>query len=69
MRFRHLAAEAKAECVAEAVALAWAWYLRLVRQGKDVRRVPSALATFAARQVRGGRRCDRFGYRVLLCLD
>lgn len=54
--FRHPGAEAKEEATAEAVALAWGWYLRLVRRGKDVRRFPSAVATFAARQVRCGRR-------------
>src|SRR5262249_40435352 len=44
------------EAIAEMVALAWRWFVRLHRQGKDPREFPSALAIFAARQVRSGRR-------------
>jgi hypothetical protein len=38
------------------VALLWHWHLRLAQRGKDVTRFPSALASFAARAVRSGRR-------------
>jgi len=38
------------------VALAWQWFLRLVEQGKDPLAFPTALATFAARAVKSGRR-------------
>ena len=44
------------EAIAEMVALAWLFFVRLVRQGKDPMQFPSAIATFAARQVRSGRR-------------
>ena len=46
----------RAECVAEAIALSWLWCLRLAAQGRDVARFPTAVATFAARAVRSGRR-------------
>jgi hypothetical protein len=55
--FRHLrSAELKEEYIAEMVALSWAWHLRLAERGKDSTRFPTALATFAARAVRCGRR-------------
>ena len=55
--FRHLkCAHRKADAVAEMVALAWQWYLRLVSRGKDPSQFAAAIATFAARQVRCGRR-------------
>src|SRR5262245_35683632 len=44
------------EAIAEMVAIAWMWVLRLHRHGKDPLQFPSAIATFAARQVRSGRR-------------
>ena len=44
------------DAVAEVVGLVWAWYARLTRRGKDPSRFPTALATFAARAVRSGRR-------------
>lgn len=46
----------KADCVAETVALAWKWLLRLAERGKDATEFPSALATLAARAVRSGRK-------------
>lgn len=46
----------RADCVADAVALAWKWFARLAEQGKDATRFPSVLATFAARAVKSGRR-------------
>src|SRR5262245_54117027 len=42
--------------VAEAIALSWSWFRRLVERGKDPTQFPSALAAYAARAVRGGRR-------------
>jgi DNA-directed RNA polymerase specialized sigma24 family protein len=44
------------DAVAEAVALAWKWFVRLVRQGKRPEEFVSAIAAFAARAVKGGRR-------------
>ena len=46
----------KQEAIAEMVALAWLWFTRLVRQGKDPTRFVSAIAGYAARAVRAGRR-------------
>jgi hypothetical protein len=55
--FRHLqSAELKEEYIAEMIALTWRWHLRLAERGKDATRFPTALATFAARAVRAGRR-------------
>jgi hypothetical protein len=55
--FRHLrSADAREEVIAEMVALCWLWFLRLARRGKDARRFVSALASYAARAVRSGRR-------------
>jgi hypothetical protein len=42
--------------VAEVVAIAWHWFVRLARRGKDASRFPMALADFAARAVHNGRR-------------
>jgi hypothetical protein len=44
------------EFQAEMVALAWLWFLRLVEKGKDPLDFPTALATYAARAVKSGRR-------------
>ena len=55
--FRHLkSAERKEEYIAEMVALAWRWHLRLAERGQDAAQFPTAIATFAARAVRSGRR-------------
>jgi hypothetical protein len=55
--FRHVRCpHRKQEAVAEAVALAWRWFLRLAQRGKDGAQYPSAIATFAARAVSNGRR-------------
>src|SRR5262249_58232223 len=54
--FRHLSAERKEEAAAEAVALSWAWHLRLAERGQDAAQFPTAIAKFAARAVRSGRR-------------
>ena len=44
------------EAIAEMLALCWLWFCRLVEQGKDPLQFPSAIATYAARAVRSGRR-------------
>src|SRR5215471_8942820 len=44
------------ECLAEMTALSWLWCSRLAAQGRDVALFPTAVATFAARAVRAGRR-------------
>jgi hypothetical protein len=44
------------DAIAEVVALAWKWFLRLVEQGKQVDEVVSVLAAFAVRHVRCGRK-------------
>src|SRR3954470_17925736 len=55
--FRHVRCpDRKEELLAELRGLAWKWYVRLVRRGKDVLAFVSALATFAARAVHSGRR-------------
>ena len=38
------------------VALTWRWHLRLAERGKDATRFPTALASYAARAVRCGRK-------------
>ena len=48
----------KEDLVAETIALSWAWYGRLIRKGKDVAKFVSALARYAARAVRCGRRLN-----------
>ena len=55
--FRHIKCRnRKADKVAEAVAIAWGWFVRLADRGKDAAAFPSAIATFAARAVNSGRR-------------
>jgi hypothetical protein len=55
--FRHVRCPFKREdYIAEMVALSWKWFLRLAEREKDATAFPSALATFAARAVRSGRR-------------
>jgi hypothetical protein len=44
------------DAVAETVALAWKWFLRLTRRGKDASRFPVAFANYAARAAKNGRR-------------
>ena len=44
------------EFTAEMVALAWLWFLRLVERGKDPLAFPTAIATYAAKAVKSGRR-------------
>jgi hypothetical protein len=55
--FRHVRCpHQKDDAIAEMVALSWYWYVGLAQRGKDATRFPRALATFAARAVRAGRR-------------
>jgi hypothetical protein len=54
--FRHLRRADREEAIQEMVALSWKWFLRLAGRGKDATRFPSALASYAARAVRSGRR-------------
>jgi hypothetical protein len=55
--FRHVKCpHRKADSIAETVALAWRSYVLLARRGKAADRFPGALACFAARAVRSGRR-------------
>jgi len=49
-------AERREEAIAETVALAWQWYLGLVKRGKNVADFASTFANFVARAVRNGRR-------------
>jgi hypothetical protein len=54
--FRHLRCTHREEAVAEVVALAWKWFVQLAQRGKDAATFGSALATYAVRAVRSGRR-------------
>jgi hypothetical protein len=55
--FRHITCpDTKADKVAEAVALAYQWFLRLYERGRDASEFPSALARYAATAVQHGRR-------------
>ncbi len=44
------------DAIQDMIGLAWQWHLRLAEQGKDSTRFPTALATYAARAVKSGRR-------------
>jgi hypothetical protein len=46
----------RADRIAETVALAWKWFLRLEERGKDATQFVSAIATYAVKAVRCGRR-------------
>lgn len=55
--FRHITCpDTRTENVAETVALAWKWFLRLNERGKDVTLFPTAFAALAAKSVKSGRR-------------
>jgi hypothetical protein len=55
--FRYLeCADRRADALAEMRALAWLWFIRLVKQGRDPLQFPSSLAVFAARAAKSGRR-------------
>jgi hypothetical protein len=49
-------ANKKADKVAETIALAWHWYLRLCHRGKDINQFTMVFVFLAARAVRAGRR-------------
>jgi hypothetical protein len=58
--FRHLKCpHQRDEALAECLALAWWWFVRLVRRGKNPEEFISVLADFAARAVASGRRLCR----------
>jgi hypothetical protein len=60
--FRHIRCRhQREELLAEMTGLCWRWHLRLAQRGKDSTRFPTALATFAARAVRSGRRLAGMG--------
>lgn len=44
------------DAIQEMITLAWQWHLRLAENGKDSTHFPTALATYAARAVKSGRR-------------
>jgi hypothetical protein len=44
------------DAIQEMIGLAWEWHLRLAENGKDSTDFPTALATYAARAVKSGRR-------------
>jgi len=48
--------DTRADCICEMLALTWRWFLRLRELGRDPLQFPSALADFAARAVKAGRR-------------
>jgi len=54
--FRHLQAANKQDAIAETIALAYRWFVRLVRRGIDPAAFPSTLANFAVWAVVNGRR-------------
>ncbi len=54
--FRGLRVELREERMQEVIALAYAMFVRLVRQGKEAVAYPTPLADYAIRQVRAGRR-------------
>jgi hypothetical protein len=54
-RFLRCPAE-RADCVQDALALAWDWYCRLAARGRDATTFAAALASFAVRAVWSGRR-------------
>jgi hypothetical protein len=55
--FRHVKCPHRREdAVQEMIALAWKWHRRLAEKGKDAINFPTALASYAARAVRSGRR-------------
>ena len=57
IRFRHLRCPGRRDdAVAETIAVAWKWYLRLNEKGKDVSGFVGTLADYAVRHVRCGRK-------------
>src|ERR1700719_914694 len=55
--FGHLkCAHKRQDAIAEMIAVAWKWFIRLVERGKDPSNFPTTFVTFAARAVNSGRR-------------
>jgi hypothetical protein len=55
--FRHIRCpDTRLDRLAEAAAIAWAWYLRLVRRGRDPADFPVTFSLLVARSVASGRR-------------
>jgi hypothetical protein len=55
--FRYVRCAAnRADLIAETIALAWKWFVKLEARGKDTAQFVSAIATFAAKAVKCGRR-------------
>ena len=54
--FRYLPSDKRSEKIAECVALAWMWLVRLNERGKDVNQFPMAFAVLVARAVKDGRK-------------
>ena len=54
--FRGVRSDRRADLVAETVALAWRWFVRLAERGTDPTRFAVMLACYAARAVKSGRR-------------
>ncbi len=46
----------RADFIADMIALSWKWFLQLAQRGKDASHFPTALACYAARAVKSGRR-------------
>ena len=57
VQFRNIKCQsAREELTAEAVGLSWQWWRRLIDRGKDLSRFISAIAGFAVKAARSGRR-------------
>jgi hypothetical protein len=54
--FRGARSDRRADLVAEVVALAWKWFVRLAERGKDPTRFATMIASYAAKAVKCGRR-------------
>ena len=55
--FRHVKCPDKqADAIAETLAIAWQWYVRLVERGKDPAEFVTTFASLAARHVKAGRK-------------
>jgi hypothetical protein len=55
--FRHLRCPGKKDdAIADTIAIAWKWFLRINEQGKDVSEFVGTLADYAVRHVRAGRK-------------
>jgi hypothetical protein len=55
--FRHVRCpQQQDDAIAEVVALSWKWVVRLTQRGKDIQSFVSAIASFAAKAVKSGRR-------------